>query len=150
MMTPERSRSRKCCLQRATRIGALSGAGITKMSWIDKLESHAAKSAKEKKPAKPKPKVERVIVTIRPSDPDSGDPGSARIGYYVVEGDLLTLCDENGTPIKTDRDEMITAVLEHPSDAHAVASVLTRKRSRGSGMRGFEKGALKYPPAGWR
>ena len=32
----------------------------------------------------------------------------------------------------------------------AVASVLTRKRSRGSGMRGFEKGALKYPPAGWR
>ena len=118
------------------------------MSWIEKLESHAAKSAKKKKPVKPKPKVERVIVTIRPSDPDSGDPGSARIGYYVVEGDLLTLCDENGTPIKNDQDQMITAVLEHPSDAHGVAAVLTRKRSRGSGMRGFEKGALRYPKLG--
>ena len=119
------------------------------MSWIDKLESHAAKSAKEKKPAKPKPKVERVIVTIRPSDPDSGDPGSARIGYYTVEGELLTLTDERGT-LKNDQDQMITAVLESPTTAHAVASVLTRNRSRGSGMRGFEKGALKYPPAGWR
>ena len=68
-----------------------------------------------------------------------------------MEGELLTLCDENGTPIKNDRDEMITAVLASPSDAHAVASVLTRKRSRGSGPRGFEKGALKYPDeGGWR
>ena len=120
------------------------------MSWIDKLESHGRKAAKEKQPAKPKPKVERVIVTIRTSDPETGDPGSARIGYYTVEGQLLTLTDERGTPIKNDQDQMITAVLESPTTAHAVASVLTRNRSRGSGMRGFEKGALKYPPAGWR
>ena len=120
------------------------------MSWIDKLETHGRKAAKEKKPAKPKPKVERVIVTIRPSDPETGDPGSARFGYYTVDGELLTMTDENGTPIKNDRDQMITAVLESPSDAHAVASVLTRKRSRGSGMRGFERGALKYPDGGWR
>jgi hypothetical protein len=119
-------------------------------SWIDKLETHGRKAAKEKRPAKPKPKVERVIVTIRPSDPETGDPGSARIGYYTVEGELLTMCDENGAPLKTDHDQMITAVLESPSDAHAVASVLTRKRSRGSGMRGFEKGALRYPDGGWR
>jgi hypothetical protein len=114
--------------------------------WIDKLETHGRQAAKKKKkqPAKPKPKVERVIVTIRP-----GDPGSARIGYYTVEGELLTMTDENGTPIKNG-DELVTAVLEHPSDAHGVASVLTRKRSRGSGMRGFEKGALRYPDGGWR
>ena len=148
MMTPERSRSQKSCHN--VRSSSPRYLEALPLSWIDKLESHGRKAAKEKRPAKPKPVVCQVIVTTRPSDPDSGDPGSARIGYYVVEGDLLTLCDENGTPIKTDRDEMITAVLEHPSDAHAVASVLTRKRSRGSGMRGFEKGALKYPPAGWR
>jgi hypothetical protein len=118
--------------------------------WIDKLESHGRQDAKKKQPAKPRPKVERVIVTIRPSDPDSGDPGSARFGYYTVEGELLTMTDENGTPIKNDRDEMITAVLASPSDAHAVASVLTRNRSRGGGMRGFEKGALRYEKEGWR
>jgi hypothetical protein len=120
------------------------------MSWIDKLESHAAKSAKEKKPAKPKPKVERVIVTIRPSDPETGDPGSARFGYYFVEGDLLTMCDENGSPIKTDQDKLITVVLENAGDAHGVAASLVRKRARGDGMRGFEKGALRYPGGGWR
>ena len=119
-------------------------------SWIDKLETHGRKAAKEKKPAKPKPKVERVIVTIRPSDPETGDPGSARFGYYTVDGELLTMTDENGTPIKNDQDQMITAVLESPTTAHAVASVLTRNRSRGSGMRGFEKGALRYPDGGWR
>jgi hypothetical protein len=48
-------------------------------SWIDDLAGHAAKSAKKKQPAKPKPKVERVNVTIRPSDPETGDPGSARL-----------------------------------------------------------------------
>jgi hypothetical protein len=120
------------------------------MSWINDLSDHAARSAKKKQPAKPRPKVERVIVTIRPSDPETGDPGSARFGYYTVEGDLLTMTDENGTPIKNGRDEMITAVLEDGSDARAIASVLTRNRSRGSGMRGFEKGALRYPDGGWR
>jgi hypothetical protein len=121
------------------------------LSWIDKLETHGRKAAKEKQPAKPKPKVERVIVTIRPSDPETGDPGSARIGYYTVEGELLTMTDENGTPIKTDRDELVTAVLEPGTDARAIAGVLTRRRARGSGMRGFEKGALRYPDeGGWR
>ena len=117
------------------------------MSWIDKLESHGRKAAKEKRPAKPKPVVCQVIVTTRPSDPDSGDPGSARIGYYTVEGELLTLTDERGT-LKNDQDQMITAVLESLSDAHAVAAVLTRKRSRGNGLRGFEKGTLRYPKLG--
>jgi hypothetical protein len=119
-------------------------------SWIDKLETHGRKAAKEKRPARPKAKVERVICTIRPSDPETGDPGSARFGYYTVEGELLTMTDENGTPLKNDQDQMITAVLASPSDARAIAGVLTRNRSRGSGMRGFEKGALKYPDGGWR
>jgi hypothetical protein len=120
-------------------------------SWIDDLAGHAAKSAKKKQPAKPRPKIERVIVTIRPSDPDSGDPGSARFGYYFVEGDLLTMCDENGSPLKTDQDALITVVLENAGDAHGIAASLVRKRSRGSSMKGFERGALKYPDeGGWR
>jgi hypothetical protein len=129
----------------------LSGKEVSVMgSWIDKLETHGRKAAKEKRPARPKAKVERVICTIRPSDPETGDPGSVRFGYYTVEGELLTMTDENGTPIKNDRDEIVTATLEHPSDAHGVAASLTRKRARGSGMRGFEKGALRYPDGGWR
>jgi hypothetical protein len=119
-------------------------------SWIDKLETHGRQAAKKKQPAKPRPKIERVNVTIRPSDPETGDPGAARFGYYFVEGDLLTMCDENGTPIKNSQDQMITATLEHASDAHGVAASLTRRRARGDGMRGFEKGALRYPDGGWR
>ena len=119
-------------------------------SWIDDLAGHAAKSAKKKQPAKPKPKIERVNVTIRPNDPETGDPGSARFGYYFVDGDLLTMTDENGVPLKTDQDQLITCVLEHASDAHGVAASLTRKRARGSGMRGFGKGPLRYPDGGWR
>jgi hypothetical protein len=119
--------------------------------WIDALSGHAAKSAaKSKKLAKPKPKVERVIVTIRPSDPETGDPGAARFGYYFVEGDLLTMCDENGTPLKTSQDQLITATLASPSDAHGVAASLTRRRARGDGLRGFSKGPLRYPDEGWR
>ena len=68
-----------------------------------------------------------------------------------MEGDLLTMTDENGTPLKTDQDKLITAVLEDPSSAHGVAASLTRKRARGDGLRGFERGALKYPDeGGWR
>ena len=120
------------------------------MSWIDKLETHGRQAAKKKQPPEPKPKVERVIVTIRPGDPETGDPGAARFGYYTVEGDLLTMTDENGTPLKTDQDKLITAVLASPSDAHGVAASLVRKRARGDGRRGFEKGALRYPDGGWR
>jgi hypothetical protein len=118
-------------------------------SWIDDLAGHAAKSAKAKKPAK-KPVVHQVICTIRPSDEETGDPGSCAIGHYTVVDDLLTMTDENGAPIKNSQDQMITHVLEPGSDARAIASVLTRKRSRGSGMRGFEKGELRYPKEGWR
>jgi hypothetical protein len=122
--------------------------------WIDKLETHGRQAAKKKKkqPAKPKPKVERVIVTIRPSDPETGDPGSARFGYYTLSEDglLLTMTDENGAALKGDQDQLITVTLEHTSDARAIAASLTRKRARGSGMRGFEKGALRYPDGGWR
>jgi hypothetical protein len=120
------------------------------MSWINDLSDHAARSAKKKQPAKPRPKVERVIVTIRPGDPETGDPGAARFGYYIVEGDLLTMTDENGTPLRTAHDALITAVLETPSAAHGVAASLTRKRARGDGMRGFDKGPLRYRDEGWR
>jgi hypothetical protein len=119
-------------------------------SWIDDLAGHAAKSAKKKQPAKPKPAVCRVNVTIRASDPETGDPGAARFGYYFVEGDLLTMCDENGKPIKTDQDQLITVALENASDAHGVAASLVRRRARGDGMRGFGKGPLRYPDEGWR
>jgi hypothetical protein len=54
-------------------------------SWIDDLAGHAAKSAKKKQPPKPKLKVERILVTVRPSNPETGDPGSARVGHYTTE-----------------------------------------------------------------
>ena len=119
-------------------------------SWIDDLAGHAAKSAKKKQPAKPKPAVHQVIVTTRPADESTGDPGACRVGYYTVQDGLLTLTDENGSPLKTDQGKPITVVLENAGDARGVAASLVRKRARGDGMRGFERGALNYPDEGWR
>jgi hypothetical protein len=85
---------------------------------------------------------------LNASGPPSGSIVSRRViaATYPKKGGV----GERGTPIKTDQDKLITVVLEHPSDAHGVAASLTRKRSRGDGMRGFEKGALRYPDGGWR
>jgi hypothetical protein len=121
-------------------------------NWLNDLADHASaksKSAKAKK-AQPKPAVHQVIVTTRPSDETIGDPGACRVGFYFVQGDLLTMCSEDGQPIKNSADQPITAVLASPSDAHGVAASLTRKRARGDGMRGFDKGPLRYRDEGWR
>jgi hypothetical protein len=117
--------------------------------WIDALAESGRKHAKEKLPKKPPPKVERIIITTRPSKPETGDPGSAKIGHFFVEGDTLTLCDEAGTPLR-DREEPITAVLEPGTEPRAIAAVLPRRRSTTNSMRGFEKGRLSYPDVGWR
>jgi hypothetical protein len=40
------------------------------------------------------------LVTTRPADLSFGDPGSSKIEFYTVAGDLVV--DENGTPIKAE------------------------------------------------
>jgi hypothetical protein len=51
-------------------------------NWIDSLAESGKKHAAAKTPPKPRPKIERIVITTRPSDPGTGDPGSARIGHF--------------------------------------------------------------------
>jgi hypothetical protein len=114
--------------------------------WLDRLEDAGRKAVADSKLPRPAPKVERVIVTTRTSDPDSGDPGSANIGYYIVEDGLLTLTDQSGTPLKTEGDKPITAIIEPGVDPRAVAASLTYRRARNT-IDGFNR-RLVYPKLG--
>jgi hypothetical protein len=70
--------------------------------WLDRLEDAGRKAVADSKPPRPAPKVERVTVTVQYPDPETDFPGSVRFGYFTVEDNLLTMCDENGTPLKTE------------------------------------------------
>jgi hypothetical protein len=115
------------------------------MKWLDRLEEAGRKAVEDARPPRGKPSVERVCVTTRPSDPEAGDPGAARYGWYYVEGDRLTMCDEAGTPLKSESGRPVTVVLEDGADPRAIAASLTKRRSRGDGLSGFERGPLRYP-----
>ena len=97
--------------------------------WLDKLEKHGkqAKGRKRKAdvvPAAPPPPVRSVIVTIRPANDLTGDPGMAAEGWYTVVDNLLQMTDENGKPL--DGTKFTAAVTE--ANAHAVAARLTKAR----------------------
>jgi hypothetical protein len=93
---------------------------------------------------RPEPKVERVIVTTRPTE--SILWRTAKIGFYMVADDLVTLVDENGTPIKTEGGNTITAIVEPGTDPRAVASSLIYRRARNT-IEGFNR-RLVYPNLG--
>jgi hypothetical protein len=115
--------------------------------WLDRLEDAGRKAVEQAKPPRPAPEIHRIIVSTRPSDPESGDPGSAKIAYWTLEGDLVTLVDENGTPLRSEGDRLITAIVEPGADARAVASSLVYRRARGD--RGNFNRRLDYPRTGW-
>jgi hypothetical protein len=75
------------------------------------------------------PDVKEVTVTTRnPSGP--GDVGSCEVGHYKVDGDLLTLVDAGGVPLRTNSGERITARLAAGDEARRVAYRLTLARWR--------------------
>jgi hypothetical protein len=66
--------------------------------------------------------ITQVIIQVGEAHPDRGDPGAVEVGYYSVEGDMLTMCDENGRPVAKPRR------LQVDEDPHIVAGRLTRER----------------------
>jgi hypothetical protein len=118
------------------------------MKWLEKLEDVGRQVVEDARPPRPAPKVERVCVTTRHADPDSGDPGAARYGWFFVDGDLLTICDEAGNALQSEDGRPVTVTLDEGVDARSVAASLTKARSRGDKMNGFERGPLRYPRLG--
>ena len=68
------------------------------MSWLDKLEAHGKTQVREAQKKRTRPLVQHVYITVR--QPKDNDPGEVAIGYYVVEGGMLKLTDENGTALE--------------------------------------------------
>jgi hypothetical protein len=62
-----------------------------------------------------------VLQTRRPSR-DYSDPGAVEIGYWVVSGDSVHLCDENGAKTGTSRR------LPEGTDPRNLAVVMLRDR----------------------
>jgi hypothetical protein len=89
----------------------------------------------------PPPAVQSIIMTVRPSDDRTGDPGMAAEGWYFIQGDVLTMCDERGKPLD---GEKFTAVVTE-ANAHAVAAQMTKRRWSESRTNDFD-GPLNYGP----
>jgi hypothetical protein len=66
--------------------------------------------------------VQEVIVSVRPSNDRTGDPGEAAIGWYFVQDGVLTMCDENGKA--TGETELVT----EGTNVEVVAARLTKWR----------------------
>jgi hypothetical protein len=82
-----------------------------------------------------------------------GDVGSCEVGHYKVDGDMLTLVDAGGVPVRTNSGERITAHLLAGDEARRVASRLTlahwrNQRAQNELVLGFND-PLHYPRAGW-
>jgi len=95
---------------------------------------------------------EQVIVTIRnPAPGVVGDAGQVTYGYYVVEGDRLTMTDSTGKVIRRrSNGEPYTHKLEPGEDPRRVAGRLTkriREMLHGDDLGGFHR-RLTYPSAG--
>src|SRR5262245_4174732 len=96
------------------------------MSWLDKLEEHGKKARKEVRKYEPRPVIQEVIVSVR--NASENDPGECAIGYYVVQGNTVTLTDENGKPL----DEKDGTAKIGDADPRSIASSMVRRRWEGS------------------
>ena len=68
------------------------------------------------------------------------------VGRYILDGDLLTMVDSHGKPIRGTNGERVT----HKMKAGSMASLLTLKvyrMVRGDGVAGFNR-PLVYRPLG--
>jgi hypothetical protein len=113
------------------------------MSWIDKLEEQGKKSVKKKRKHEPRPPVQEVIVSVR--NASDNDPGECSIGYFIVQGNTVTLTDENGKPL----DEKDGTAKIGDADPRSIASIMVRRRWEGSrGEADFNR-PLIHKKGGW-
>ena len=94
--------------------------------------------------------VQNVTAIIsNPSPHDPTDVGRCTVGYYVIEGKLLTMTYGDGTPFLGRSGERITQKLQRDDDPTVIAKRLTlriHRASRGDGMN-FNR-PLVYPRSG--
>ena len=95
------------------------------MSWLDKIEGHAKGKAKEA--AQPIGKPVPILIQIRSPDEHTGDPGEVAIGHYALDGNTVSLVDENGLRL----DGSDTATVTNADHAPATAARLLRDRRAG-------------------
>jgi hypothetical protein len=81
---------------------------------------------KEKRKHEPRPHVREVIVSVR--NASENDPGECAIGYLIVQGDTMTLTDENGKPM----DEKDGTAKIGDANPKSIASIMVRRRWEGS------------------
>jgi hypothetical protein len=123
---------------------------MARKNWLDQLAAAGEKARAEKLPKKPRPQVHPVVITTRPSNPDLGDPGSARSGHWFLEDSKVYLSDANGTPLTDANGVPLSIELQDGVNPASLACVLLRERVRGDSKSGFERGPLNYGPTGWR
>ena len=96
-------------------------------------------------------KVQNVTAIIsNPSPHDPTDLGRATVGYYVIEGKLLTMTHGDGKPFLGRSGERITQKLQRGDDPSVIAKRLTlqiHRSRRGDGMADFNR-PLVYRPLG--
>jgi hypothetical protein len=96
----------------------------------------------------PDPKVYKIIVQIRA--PEGDDPGQVTNGYYTLDGQVLTMTDGDGRPVRRGNGEQYIHRLQEGEGAAAVARRLTREvrtMARGETVSGFHR-KLNYSSDG--
>ena len=97
------------------------------------------------------PEIKSVAVSVaNRTGPD--DPGRATIGYYVVEGNVLTMTDGDGVPVRRRYGgELYKHTLQEGEDPSLIAGRMTlaiwRSNTGGDARGGFNR-RLRYPPPG--
>ncbi len=91
-------------------------------------------------------------VTAIVSNPSLLDEaGRVTIGFYVMDGSLLTMTDGEGTPVRGRSGERITQKIQAGEDPSVIAKRLTMRiyrMARGDGMAWFNR-PLNYPTSGF-
>jgi hypothetical protein len=95
----------------------------------------------------------KPVIAVASNPVRKGDGGEAVEGWYVREGDTITICDIAGDPLRNeDTGARYTQRLEPGDVEKVIAARLTLKRHRalrGDEMTSFHSRPLRYPDHGW-
>jgi hypothetical protein len=94
----------------------------------------------------------KAVIVIVANPCGRNDTGQCAEGFYTLDGDLLTMTDRDGVPLRDENSgARITQRLAQGESDKAVAKRLTLKIHRaanGDEMAGFNR-PIRYPKAGW-
>ena len=88
-----------------------------------------------------------TAIISHPSPRDPHDMGRCTVGYYIVEGNLLTMTYGDAKPFHGRSGERITPKLQYPTVIAKRLTMQIHRASRGDGMADFNR-PLNYRPLG--